>query len=390
MSARLGSAGQNTALALRRRPVVLHLITQLGSGGAERMLTRIATFDHGPDAPRQAVISLMDEGVYGTTLRAAGVELHCMGMSRGRASPTALIGLIQRIRNIAPDLMMTWLYHADLLGTLAAPMTGITRIVWNLRNSELDFSRYAATTRVTVAALAKLSGRPRAVVTNSRAGQCAHEALGYTPRRWSYLPNGFDTYEWRPDSADREGVRAEWGLAIGAVAIGMIARVDPQKDHATFFAAAQRLITRHPEARFVCIGKGTEVLAVPGLLQGRMSMLGEQRDVPRLMRGLDIAVLSSAYGEGFPNVIGEAMATGVPCVVTDVGDAANIVGDTGVVTPPQDANRLADALALMIAAGARERERRGQGARARIISTYRIADIAGQYRALWEDVLAEA
>ncbi len=374
--------------AAARPLTVLHVITQLGSGGAERMLTRVATHDFGPGAPRQAVISLMDKGVYGAALEAHGVELHCLGMRRGWASPRALFKAITLIRRVKPDLVMTWLYHADLLGTVAARLAGVRRVVWNLRGSEMAFGHYAPTTRWTASVLARMSRWPVAVAANSRAGRRAHEAMGYRPRRWVYLPNGFDLDEWRPDAGDRAAVRRELGFGESDVAIGVVARVDPQKDYTTLLDAAGRLISQVPEARFVLIGKGTQALAVPSPLRLRVEALGERRDVARLMRGLDMVALASAFGEGFPNAVGEAMASGLPCVVTDVGDAADLARGAGAVAPPGDPAALAEALAVLARLPPGERERRGLGARERIKRDYGIDEIAGRYLALWEDVAA--
>ncbi len=228
---------------------------------------------------------------------------------------------------------MTWLYHADLMGTLAGRLAGVRRIIWNLRCSDMDFAHYAPLTRRIVTVLARLSPLPYAVATNSNAGRRAHEALGYRPKRWAYLPNGFDTNVWKPVAADRAAVRRELGFQPSDFVIGMVARVDPQKDHANFLEAARLLAARHPHLRILLVGRETNEIAVPDALKPLTVALGERRDVPRIMRALDLLVSSSAYGEGFPNVIGEAMASGVPCVATDVGDAALIIGEAGRVVP---------------------------------------------------------
>ncbi len=366
-------------------PTVLHVITGLGSGGAERMLTRIVFTDCGPDAPRQVVVSLMDDGAHGASLRANGVELHCLGMRRGLSFLALLPRLIAIMRKVQPDVIMTWLYHADLVGILGATLAGLgmRRVVWNLRCSDIDFSHHVRSTRWTVALLARLSPLPWAVATNSQAGRRVHEALGYRPRRWFYLPNGFDTEEWRPDATDRAMVRNDLGLEDTALAVGMVARVDPQKDHATFLAAAELVAAQHPQACFVLIGRNTDQLKIPPILLGRLTPLGERRDVARLLRGLDIAVLSSAYGEGFPNTLGEAMATELPCVATDVGDTAELIGDTGLVVAPRNPVALASAIDVVISESRDSRAFRGQRARDKIKHQYGIERVARFYRDLW-------
>jgi glycosyltransferase involved in cell wall biosynthesis len=362
---------------------VLHVITGLNAGGAERMLTRVATHDLGTAGPRQVVVSLMDEGPYASALHAAGIEVHTLGMRRARPSVTALIRLVRILRRVRPDVVMSWLYHADLLTTLAAPLAGNPPVIWNLRCSSLDFPRHPAMTRRVVSILSRLSGRPVAVAANSEAGRLAHEALGYTPRRWVHLPNGFDVDVWRPDEMDRKRVRGELGLEEADIAIVMVARIDPEKDHATFLAAAESVAERCPAARFVLIGRDTSSLATPASLGGRMVALGERSDVERLLRGMDISVLCS-HSEGFPNVVGEAMASGLPCVVSDVGDSADIVGETGLVCPPRDPAALAAAIERLADAGRTEISERGRAARQRIVDRFSLDGIAEQYRALWE------
>ena len=323
-----------------------HIITSLGSGGAERMLYLVASRAGGD--VRHVVICLSDEGYYGPKLREAGVELHCLGMRRGHLAPAAFVALVKLLRRLRPAVVMTWLYHADLMGTLAGRLARVRRIIWNIRCSDIDFSQYSPVTRAIVAVLVWLSRLPWAVATNSRAGQRVHEGLGYRPKRWIYLPNGFDTSEWRPDAEDRAKVRRELGFSEDDIVVGMVARVDPQKDHATFLAAARMLVAKHPRLRILLVGQGTRKLSLPEELRPVTAALGERSDVPRLMRSLDLLVSSSAYGEGFPNVIGEAMASELPCVATNVGDTTRVLGSAGVVVPPRDPQALAGALHALI------------------------------------------
>ena len=371
---------------------VLHVITSLGSGGAERMLTKIVSANHGPDAPRQVVVSLMDQGIYGAVLNAAGIEVRCLGMRRRRLSPRALLQLAVLMRRLNPDVVMSWLYHADLMATLAALVAGISmkRLVWNLRCSDIDFARYAQTTRWTVSLLIRLSRLPAAIAVNSDAGRRAHVALGYRPNRWIYIPNGFDLEEWRPDPVDRALVRSELGFKDQTVAMGMVARADPQKDHPTLLAAAERLVTSYQHVEFVLIGKDTEYIPLPESLRERIHPLGQRGDVPKLLRGLDILVLSSAYGEGFPNVVGEAMATGLPCVVTDVGDSAHLVGETGWVVPPRSPDALAQAISELLAESSGVRAKRGEMARHWIQANYSIDRVKALYRETWLCIASSA
>jgi glycosyltransferase involved in cell wall biosynthesis len=338
-------------------------------GGAERMLVRLlATMDRSRFSAR--VVSLTDLGALGSEIAALAVPVEALGMRRGFPDPRGLTRLGRIVREYRPDLVQSWLYHADLLACFA----GARRLAWNLRCTDIEFSRYGRSTRWAVRALARLSGQPDAVLCNAEAGRRLHESLGYRPRRWEIVPNGFDLQRFRPDPTARARLRAMLGIAEDAVVIGLVARLDPQKDHATAFAALELV----PEAHLVCIGGD---VPAPG---PRVHAIGQRSDVDALVPGFDIATLSSAYGEGFPNVLGEAMACGVPCVATDVGDAGAIIGDTGFVVPRRDPAALAAGWQRMIELGPEGRARLGAAARERVAANWSIASIARRY----EDIYA--
>jgi glycosyltransferase involved in cell wall biosynthesis len=346
--------GTRTAANPPSNVTVLHVITDLGGGGAEAMLARLVIADQQRGSAKNVVVTLLDGGIHVRTLREAGIEVHGLGLDRFSRFPFALVKLVAIIRQLRPKLVMTWLYHADLLGTLAAVASGlgVGRVIWNIRCSNLDFSHYAYTTRLIVKLLAWASPLPKLVATNSLEGRRAHEKLGYRPRNWILLPNGLDTREYRPDKLDRLDVRSELEFNKETFAVGMIARADPQKDHDTFLAAATAVRSKFPHVRFVLVGRDTHRFSG----SDHVISLGERRDVPRLLRGLDLVVLSSAYGEGTPNIIAEAMATGIPCIATDVGDSAFLVGSWGIVVPPKKPKELAAAIETLVQENS---ERRG-------------------------------
>ncbi|MGC2854543.1 glycosyltransferase [Novispirillum sp. DQ9] len=356
---------------------VLHLISGLGTGGAERMLTRVATRLEAPDIT-QGVISMTGPGTFGPAIAAAGVPLHDLGMARGRLDPRALGRLAGLLRHERPDVLMTWLYHADLLGTVATLLPGTARaLAWNLRCSDMDGARYGRLTRL----LALLSGRPAVVVSNSEAGRRFHAGLGYRPKAWRVLPNGIDMDVFRPDPAARPLLRAAAGLPAGAVVVGVVARVDAMKGHGVFLDAFAALRARRPEVHAVLIGKDTGGLpAAPGVVA-----LGERSDVPALVPGLDLLVSPSLFGEGFSNVIGEAMACGVPVAATDVGDAALIVGDTGRVVPPGDAAALAGVMDALLGT---DLAALGAAARRRVEERWALPLVLETYAALFRELSA--
>jgi glycosyltransferase involved in cell wall biosynthesis len=368
-------------------PTILHLITGLEIGGAEGALERlVADMDRTRFAA--VAVSMTDAGKVGRRIEAAGIPLETLGIRRGRADPRGLSRLLRIVRRRRPAIVQTWLYHADLLGLVARLFGHAPRLVWNLRCTQ------SVGTGAVRSLLRRFSWLPRAVVVNARAVQEFHEHLGYRPRRWEYIPNGFDTDALRPDPAPGRRLRATLGIDERAVVIGMPARWHPMKDHATFFSAAARLATQ-PDLVLVLAGAGLDE-ANPELAQtiaksGKLppvKLLGERRDMPALYRCFDIATLSSAFGEGFPNVLGEAMACGVPCVATDSGDTAEILGPTGEVVSPRDPAALAAAWGRLLAEGPEARRARGEAARARIVERYRLATMVRRYEAFYEDLLA--
>lgn len=369
---------------------VVHIITSLDAGGAQQMLSRIVTNanDTGINEVEQIVVSLMSGGKYASSLKESNIEVHCLGLQRRHHSLKTLVRLSKILRSKEPDVVMTWLYHADLMGTVAALLAGISvrRVIWNLRCSNIDFARYARTTRVIVTALSWMSFLPGAVVVNSDNGRTHHLSLGYQPRKWIYLPNGLDISFWRPNWADRVNIRREFGLNEQNLLVGMVARVDPQKDHSTFLAAAEDVANTQENVRFLLVGDGAEELKLPRSLVDKVIVLGYRHDVEKLMRAMDIHVLSSAFGEGFPNVICEAMASGVPCVVTDVGQAAKIVEGTGISVPPGSPAKLAHAIRTLINEPTDSKKKRAKDSRDRVVREFDITHVRSAYLSVIADI----
>ena len=369
---------------------IVHLITGLEAGGAERMLTRVAT---GTDRDRFAslVTSMTMGGAMEGILTRAGIRVETLGIPRGRLDPRGIIRLSRILREWRPHLLQTWLYHADLLGLPARLLGHAPRLLWNIRCTESVGS--AALRRV----LSSCSAMPDAVVVNSVAGQQFHQQrLRYRPKRWEYIPNGFDTREMRPDEDARRRLRGELGIAETSIVIGMVARYHPMKDHANFFAAAVRLAQRREDVVFVLAGSGVtpgncKITAAIGKhgLTPRVRLLGERPDIGAVYSTFDIATLSSAFGEGCPNVLGEAMACGVPCVATDSGDTAQLLGDTGLAVPPRDPAALAVAWERFSEMPSNERRGFGRRARERIIRDYDVDVIIRHYEALYTEIIAE-
>jgi glycosyltransferase involved in cell wall biosynthesis len=371
---------------------LLHIITGLGTGGAETMLLNlVSALDPWGDASE--VISLSGGGPLGERLRSAGVPVRELGMSRGRFTAAKVALLTRWTRAVRPDLVQTWMYHADLLGGLAARLAGVPTI-WGIQQGNLNPSFNRWSTLVTAAACAAMSEwLPSRIVVCSRSASSAHEEFGYSRERMAVIPNGIDACRFRPDLEARCSMREELGIGDSTPLVGLAARLDPQKDHATFFRAAGRVQSRRPDARFALCGAGIEPESAAvrrwmeeAKLGDKCHLLGRREDVHRFFAALDVAVLSSR-GEGLPLAVGEAMASGVPCVVTDVGDAACLVGRTGIVVPPGDPEALANGISILLSESTETRRERGVAARERIEREFAIPVVAARYRDLYREVL---
>jgi len=330
---------------------IVHLIAGLGFGGAERQLQYLVTRSD-PKQFSHIVISMTDKGELGPALEALGIEVHTLGMARGRISIGGIFRLRALLTSLDAAILQTWMYHAGLLGLVVGRSCKVPSILWNLRCSNMNLSDYGRLTGLVVKLCAKFSKLPNAAIVNSQAGQQWHEQLSYHPRRWGLIYNGFDFERFVPNENAKHILCDELGLAVDTPLVGLVARVDPMKGHDVFIKAANIVLQSNPNVHFVLVGKDVEQVQDDGL--GRhLHRLGARSDVAILTAAFDFAVSASVYGEGFPNTVGEAMACGVPCVVTDVGDSAYVVGNLGWVVKPRDPEALAisicKALSLEIA-----------------------------------------
>lgn len=374
---------------------VMHIINDLSIGGAEMMLYKLlAETDRERFEP--VVISLIDRGALRERIEGLGIAVHTLGMKPGLPSPLGLWRLIRLMRRVKPDLVLGWMYHSCLAAQLAnfflpqrAP------VLWGIHYSISSLASEKKLTAAVIRVCALLSKLPAHIIFVSRASQAQHKSLGYRLDNSCVIPNGINVAEFIPSGESRSSVRSELGLAKDALLIGLMGRYHPMKDHATFLQAAALISKKHPETHFLLIGRGVDQ-ENPMLrrqiqrmgLERQTHLLGERNDMPRLAAALDVFSLSSAYGESFPNVIGEAMACEVSCVVTDVGDAVWIVGDAGRVIPPRDPRALADAWKEMIDIGPAGRMALGRAARSRVIERFTLESVVARYEVLYETVLA--
>jgi glycosyltransferase involved in cell wall biosynthesis len=352
---------------------VLHIITGLGMGGAERMLVQIAGGLQARNM-QQHVVTIGSRGAYAGDIEARGVpvtELSVQSIGHGLGGLVRLARLIAELR---PRVLQGWMYHGNVLAAAAHRLaTGrdSRRLFWNLRASNMDDRRYGWLIRLS----AIMSRWPDVVLANSEVGMNYHLGRGFRPRLSRVIPNGIDTELFRPDPAGRRAMRGELGIASDAVVALHVARVDPMKDHATFLAAMQRL----PSVTGILIGIGTKSLKIGANVRA----LGPRRDVAAYCACADLTVSTSAFGEGFSNALAEGMSAGLVPIATDVGDARLIVGNSGRVIPPGDVEALVAAIAAEASLLPAERTARGQAARAAILEKFTIEKCIAAYLQLY-------
>lgn len=371
----------------------MHVITSLNVGGAEMMLRRLIEAHSRNANYRHKVISLGDIGKVGQQLQGLGIEVQALDLRSPRHVPRVLWKLTRLIRASRPDVVQTWMYHSDLIGGLAARLAGNRHVIWGVRCTNLPHARMSFTQFVVTLCAFLSRYVPSVIVCCAQSARDVHVARGYSLAKMVVIPNGYDLKEFRRNPQLRGEGRAALGLRDEDMIVGIVGRFDPQKDHKTFVLAAAVLAAKVDRVKFLMVGRGIDStnevlkawLAQSGC-ENRFVLAGERNDIPGLLASLDVLCLSSSCGEGFPNVVCEAMAMGIPCVVTDAGDAADIVSDTGIVVPPRDPMALAAGLQTMLDKGTAERSRLGELARHRIERHYSIEMISAQFENIYDQL----
>jgi glycosyltransferase involved in cell wall biosynthesis len=372
---------------------ILHVITGLNRGGAESMLVRLlaamdpATFD-------QRVLCLDREGPLVQDLRAAGVQTRCLDLKRHPFSLLKISDLFKDPRGSwVPDIIQGWMYHGNLAAYLASRLlANQAALVWNIRVGIDTMSTYRPTTRGLIRLGARLSRSADRIIYNAAAAREQHETIGYHPERSLWIPNGFALDRFRPDPGARVQVRQELGLLPDVILLGQFARFHAEKNHRLFLSA---LGTLPPEVHGLLAGQGIhsgqpELAAAVRQhgLEGRVHFLGERNDMPRLTAALDIAV-SPSWNEGFSNALGEALACGVPCVATRVGDSATLVDQAGRMVPPGDTEALCEALRSLLALSHPQRVSLGDLGRRKMEAEFSMRVVAHQYETLYQALVPE-
>ncbi len=372
---------------------VLHIITDLNAAGAEMMLYKLL---YGMDRQRfsSVVISLMGKGVLGGRIEKLGIPVYHLDIPKGHVSLSALRHLVTLVRSSHADIIQGWMYHGNLAATIAKMLSSRDiPVLWNIRQTLYSLDHEKSLARFVIRLSCYFAKGVAGIIYNSNVSALQHEAMGYPRKARIEFPNGFDTSRFAPSDCARSTLREELGVGENTPIVSMFARYHPMKDHANFLRSAALILKSRPDTHFFLVGNGVTLdnmnlrdLVHASGAEGNFHLLGERQDIARLMAAVDINIVASAWGEGFPNVLGEAMACGVLCVATDIGDSALILGSTGIIVPAGDSQALADGVLSLLGMEKVQRLVLSRQARKRVIDNYAIANITDQYENLYSEI----
>ncbi len=372
---------------------VVQVITGLNVGGAEMMLWKLLAGMNGGRWDLH-VVSLLGGGVMRERIEALGIPVTSLELSPGNFGPSAWLKLRSLGRELSPDVVQGWMYHGNLAASaLAGGVSGSCRVFWNIRQTLPNMSQEKMLTRLVIRLGGCLAGKPEAVIYNAQVSLRQHQRYGYRAENAVHIGNGFDLEVFRPRAEAGERLRNKLGLAADTILVGQLGRWHPVKGFDIFLAAAAEVVAQRPDVHFVCAGQDVHAeqpdlrdsLARPGVKEN-VHFTGSIADSAEFLAGLDL-LCSASRAEAFANVLGEAMACGVPCVVSDVGDSALIVGATGCVVPAADSAALARGILGYLDQPVAERQAKGVAARQWVGQNYGMAEVVGRYEGLYGGTL---
>lgn len=366
----------------------IHIISSLNIGGAETMLLRLIR--HKQEIVKSTtVISLTENGEIGKIMEEMGVNVVCLKMRNWFSILYALIKLKKIIQNEKPAIIHTWMYHANILGGIAAYFAKNQNIIWSIRRSEYT-SKESFSTFIVMKIGAMLSSIiPKVIVHVAESGLKNHQKYGYKSNNTLVIPNGFDLKKLKHDQITRKKIRNELSLNDDQILIGCVGRFHVSKGYETLIASSVNVSKLHKNVKYLLIGRNMnnqnsilmELINKSGLPENFI-LVGERLNIHEYMNAMDIFCLSSIT-EGFPNVVGEAMASSLPCVATCVGDVVKITGDNAILVQPKNKDSLSKGLCEMLDMNIEKRKRMGSKGRKKIETDYPINLICEKYYNLY-------
>jgi glycosyltransferase involved in cell wall biosynthesis len=372
----------------------MHIIIGLNVGGAELMLKRLVASHIDSEEYNHTVVSLGSVGPVGRQLQELGIEVIALQMNSFFHLPRVFIYLFRLIRNRRPDVVQTWMYHADLIGGCIARLAGCNKVIWNIRNTDLFYGKGVSKVTFVIMKLCAFLSRiiPSVIICVAQKAKLTHFNSGYFLNKMIVIPNGFDIKIFKPNLFASREIRQSLQISKDALVVGSIGRFNEYKDHYTFILAAKKVAEMHENTVFMLAGREVDSnntdlmhwIEVSGNSENFV-LLGEREDVPDILASMDIFCLHSK-SEGFPNALGEAMSVGLPSVVTDVGDASILLGESGLIVAAQNVDDLTQGLLSMIKFSTEKRALLGDGARKRIHDKYSMDCIVSKYESLYKKV----
>jgi glycosyltransferase involved in cell wall biosynthesis len=372
---------------------ILHLIVGLEIGGAELMLKRMLEAQKKNACFYNIVVSLTTLGPVGKQLQLNGIEVHSFEMNSKLMTPFIILKLIKLIKKSSVDLVQTWMYHADLIGGLAAKISGTCPVVWGIRSTKIPQGFFNSTYWLIRICASFSNWLPNKIVCCADAARREHESLGYISNKMVVISNGYNFSFFDNQRNSRSKARSKIGYSDRDVVIGTVGRFDPLKDFNNFILAAEKLSNNFAHAKFLMIGRNvdwsnlqlSDWIKSKGL-EDKFTLLGEKLDIPFYLSAMDIFCMSS-ISEGFPNSVVEAMAIGLPCVVTKAGDVNKIIHDKSFVVPVSDSSALSKALLRMCRMKSKTRQLIGESNKKKVRLEFEINNTSKQYETLYKSII---
>ena len=369
---------------------VLHIITGLDDGGAEAVLFRLCKLDK---KYQHIVISLQAKQKYESLLKKLNISVHTLNFSNSSINFFGLFKLFKLIRQIKPDVVQTWMPHADLIGGVLARIAGVKKIFWGVHHANLIKGKINRLVIMIVRLNALLSNLvPTKIIYCAEKSREVQESIGFKKSKGVVVHNGYDTNSFFQDSSLDHIIRNELGIPDETFLIGHVGNYHPLKDQETLIKSLRYLDQKSINFNAILVGNKLEpsnknlvTLINENGLTERIHLLGIRNDITTIMNGIDIFMLSS-ISEAFPNVLNEAMLCGTPCLTTDVGDSGFIVGNTGWIVQPKDSKAMADACVHALNEKEQDSEnwkKRKEACRERIIENFSFEKMINKYKDIW-------